>query len=94
MLPLSTLRWKVVYASSEEVTAANNDADKLFDQQESTWWQSRAVGGKAPYPHQVLIDLGGIETIRGMRLLPRADKKGTGAISEYRVFLKQVPFRL
>lgn len=90
---LSSLLWKVVYASSEEVTAGNHGADRIFDRQESTFWQSGAVGAEPTYPHQVVIDLGREETIKGLRCLPRTDNKKEGVIKEYRVFVKEQPFR-
>lgn len=92
--PVSTLKWKVVYADSEEITAANHAADKVYDQQESTIWQSQSVGGKPVHPHQIVIDLGETIQIKGFRYLPRSDKSVNGMIKRYRVFVKQTPFKL
>jgi len=91
--PLSTLKWNVVYASSEEVTAGNYSADKIFDHQESTFWQTQTVGAKPGYPHQFIIDLGGIEKIKGFRYLPRSDKKGEGMVKDFKVYVKKSGFR-
>lgn len=91
--PLSPLKWKIVYASSEEITSANYGADKIYDSQESTFWQSQSAGTKPGYPHQVVIDLGAKETIKGFRYLPRSDKRRDGIIRGYRVFVKQEPFK-
>lgn len=90
---LSSLKWKIAYASSEEVTAGNYGADKIYDQQESTFWQSQSVGAKPGYPHQVVLDLGSVEEIKGFRYLPRSDKKTEGMIKDYRIFVKQDPFK-
>lgn len=90
---ISTLKWKVVYADSEEITAANNAADKVYDQQESTFWQSQAVGGNPKHPHQVVIDLGEIVEITGLKYLPRSDKSQSGMVKDYRIFLKKDVFR-
>jgi beta-galactosidase len=90
--PLSSLKWKVLYAESEEITAGNFGADRIFDQQESTFWQTQSIGAKPPYPHQVVLDLGSIEMIKGFRYLPRSDKKNDGMIKEYRVFVKKEAF--
>ncbi|RZM04424.1 MAG: discoidin domain-containing protein [Pedobacter sp.] len=89
---LSTLKWKVVYASSEEITSANHAADKIFDQQESTFWQTQSVGAKPGYPHQVVIDLGEEQRIKGFRYLPRSDKKVDGMIKDFKLYIKTVPF--
>ncbi|WP_114781778.1 beta-galactosidase [Botryobacter ruber] len=92
--PLHTLRWKVVYADSEEVTAGNNAADKVFDNQESTFWQTQRTGQKPAHPHQVVIDLGETFRIKGFRYLPRSDKSTAGMIKEYKVYVKEEPFKL
>jgi beta-galactosidase len=91
---IPVLKWKIVYASSEEVTAGNYTADKVFDQQESTFWQTQFVGAKPSHPHQIVIDLGQIETIKGFRYLHRFDNKTEGMIKDYEVFIKVDPFKL
>lgn len=91
---LSTLKWKILYADSEEITAANNAADKVYDQQESTIWQTQTVSAKPSHPHQIIIDLGEVMKIKGFRYLPRSDKSNAGMIKDYRVFIKTVPFKL
>lgn len=91
---ISTLKWKIVYADSEEITSANHAADKLFDLQESTFWQSQVTGAKPNYPHQIVIDLGEEVSLKGLRCLPRSDGKTDGNVKDYRVYLKQQPFKL
>lgn len=93
-ITLSTLKWKVLYADSEEITASNSAADKVFDQQESTVWQTQAVGAKPAHPHQVVIDLGDVVKVTGFRYLPRSDKSTAGMIKDHRVFLKTTAFKL
>jgi beta-galactosidase len=92
--PISTLKWKISYADSEEITSANHAADKIFDLQESTFWQSQATGAKPGYPHQIVIDLGEQTSLKGIRYLPRSDGKTAGNIKGYRLYLKQQPFKL
>lgn len=91
---ISTLKWKIMYADSEEITASNSAADKVFDQQESTLWQSQSIGAKPIHPHQIVIDLGEVKTVKGFRYLPRSDKSNAGMIKDYRVFLKTLPFKM
>jgi len=91
---ISTLKWRIIYADSEEITSANHAADKLFDLQESTFWQSQTTGAKPGYPHQVVMDLGEQTSLTGFRYLPRSDGKTDGNIKNYRVYLKQQPFKL
>ena len=59
--------WKIVYADSEETRSGNRTADKIYDLQESTFWQT--VDNVA-YPHQVVIDLGKEYKVTGFRILP------------------------
>jgi beta-galactosidase len=91
---LSRLKWKIVYADSEEITSANNAADKLFDQQESTFWQTESAARNPGHPHQVVIDMGEEVKLRGFRYLPRSDRNPRGIIKDYRVFISKQPFRL
>ncbi|HEX8462711.1 MAG TPA: discoidin domain-containing protein, partial [Segetibacter sp.] len=90
---LSTLKWKIIYADSEEITASNSAADKVFDQQESTIWQSQSVGAKPEHPHQIVIDLGETVKIKGFRYLPRSDRSNAGMIKDYRIFIKNQVFK-
>ena len=90
---ISTLNWKIIYADSEEITAANYAADKIFDQQESTIWQTQMVGAKPKYPHQIVLDLGLEVHLSGFRYLPRSDKNTKGMIKDYQIFFKSDPFK-
>ena len=92
IIPVS--KWKIVYADSEEVTKGNYTADKTFDKQESTFWQTQSVAAKPAHPHQMVIDLGQVETIKGFRCLHRFDSKPEGMIKDYKVFLTSKPFQL
>ena len=91
---IPVLKWKIVYASSEETTSGNYTADKVFDQQESTFWQTQSAGAKPAHPHQMVIDLGQIESIKGFRYLHRFDNKPQGMIKEYKIYIKSEPFKL
>ncbi len=92
--PIPSQNWKIIYADSEEITAANNSADKIFDQQESTAWQTQSTGSKPAYPHQVIIDLGQQVLMKGFRILPRPDKNNKGMIKDYEIYLKDRIFNL
>ena len=90
---ISTLKWKVIYADSEEITSANHAADKIFDLQESTFWQSQTTGAKPGYPHQIVLDLGEQTSLTGFRYLPRSDGKKEGYIKDYKAYFKQQAFK-
>lgn len=89
---LSALKWTVVYADSEEINLTNNAADKIFDLQESTFWQTSSTSKKKPYPHQIVIDLGESLSLKAFKYLPRADKKTQGMIKDFRILVKETPF--
>ena len=81
---LSREPWLVKFADSEEVNRGNYTADKVFDLQESTYWQSAR---KSPLPHLLVIDLGSVQTISALDYLPRAESGAPGSIKDYKVFI-------
>lgn len=91
---LSRQHWKLIYADSEEVDAANNVATNVFDLQESTIWHTSYSVEKDPYPHQIVIDLGEDKDVSGFMYLPRMEANKPGMIKDYQVYLKEVPFKL
>ncbi len=75
--------WKVKYADSEE-DRGNHTGDKAFDLQESTYWQTEK---SSSFPHLLVIDLGGEQTVTGLEYLPRAEQGAPGAISRCAIFV-------
>ncbi|MDE6332887.1 MAG: discoidin domain-containing protein, partial [Muribaculaceae bacterium] len=88
---LSREPWIVDWADSEEVNQGNRSADKLFDLQESTYWST--VPGAA-FPHSFVIDLGAVRNIGGIQYLPRMEQGAPGSIKNYKVYIKNSPFKL
>ena len=84
---LSREDWKIYYADSEDKTSGNHTAEKIFDLQESTYWQS----DDNDFPHVVVIDMGGEETVGGIEYLPRQESGNPGAIAEYQIYLTADP---
>lgn len=82
--------WTVMHADSEDTQGANRSADKTFDLQESTYWQT--VPG-TPFPHTVVIDLGRPRNISGFQYLPRMEAEVPGAIKNYKIYVKETPFK-
>ena len=88
---LSREPWTVMYADSEEVSAGNHSADKIFDLQESTYWSSEP--GKK-FPHQIVIDLGAICNISGIQYLPRMESEVPGGIGKFKFYIRESePFK-
>ena len=80
---LSREPWTVKYATSEEDNG-NHLGDKVFDLQESTYWQT--VKG-TDFPHLLVIDLGSEQQVRGIEYLPRAEQGTPGSAKDVRIFL-------
>ena len=76
--------WTTKYADSEDENG-NHTGDKVFDLQESTYWKTVKGAG---FPHLLVIDLGGEQTITGFEYLPRAEQGAPGSIKNYKIFVK------
>lgn len=77
--------WTVDYVSSEDNEGVNRTGDKIFDLQESTYWQSKPGAG---YPHIVVIDLGRPVNASAIQYLPRMEPGAPGAIKNVKVYMK------
>ena len=80
---LSREPWTVKYASSEEENG-NHLGDKVFDLQESTYWQT--VKG-SDFPHLLVIDLGSVQSVKALEYLPRAEQGAPGSVKNFKVYL-------
>ena len=80
---LSREPWTVKYASTENENG-NHLGDKVFDLQESTFWQTER-GTEAPY--LLVIDLGSEQTVKALEYLPRAEQGAPGSVKDYRIYL-------
>ena len=87
---LSREPWTVMYADSEDTQGVNRSADKTFDLQESTYWQTAPGAG---FPHSVVIDLGAAHNVAGFQYLPRMEAEVPGAIKNFKIFVKDNPFK-
>ena len=83
--------WRIVYADSEETDAENGGAENALDLQPTTFWHTRYSGGAVPGPHLLVVDLGAVRDLSGLRILPRPENRN-GRIRGYRVFLRETPF--
>ena len=80
---LSREPWVAKYVDSEEENG-NHTLDKVYDLQESTYWQT--VRG-ASLPHLMVIDLGSVQTVTALEYLPRAEQGAPGSAKNYKVYL-------
>ena len=87
---IAPTKWKLHYVDSEETEAGNSDGTKVFDTQESTFWQSQARGKRPGYPPQLLLDLGEEIEVKALRYLPRTDNKTEGMVKDYRIYIEKI----
>ena len=75
--------WTTKYATSEEENG-NHTGDKVYDLQESTYWQTEKG---SQLPHLLVIDLGKEQAVTALEYLPRAEQGAPGSIKNYRIFI-------
>jgi len=75
--------WTTKYANSEEENG-NHTGDKVYDLQESTYWQTEK---SASLPHLIVIDLGSQQTVSALEYLPRAEQGAPGSVKNYKIYL-------
>ena len=75
--------WKTKYANSEEENG-NHLGDKVFDLQESTYWQTEK---SAQAPHLLVIDLGSEQTVTALEYLPRAEQGAPGSVKNFKIYV-------
>ena len=80
---LSREPWTTKYADSEN-EVGNHTGDKVYDLQESTYWQTQRG---ADFPHLLVIDLGSVQSLKALEYLPRAEQGAPGSIKQCRVFV-------
>ncbi len=84
--PLNQSGWTLHSVDSEELVGENGDAVNAFDGNPSTFWHTQWSGGNPPPPHEIVIDLGTVQTVSGFRYLPRQDGGENGRIANYRFY--------
>ncbi|MCR5152101.1 MAG: beta-galactosidase [Prevotella sp.] len=80
---ISREMWTVVYADSEDDNG-NHLGDKVFDLQESTYWQTERG---ATLPHLLIIGLGTEETISGLEYLPRVEQDASDGVKDVKIYV-------
>ena len=75
--------WQAYYADSEK---GNATLDKMFDLQESTYWQTEPG---ADFPHLAIVDMGKEITVTAFEYLPRAEQGAPGSVKGMKLFVKK-----
>ena len=76
-------KWNIVFTNTEAL--GEGVADDMIDSDEKTYWHSAWRKDVKPLPHQVIIDLGNIRTVKGFRILTR-DVNLPGCIKDFRLY--------
>ncbi len=88
-VPLDRTNWHVVYVDSQETIGENGAATNVIDNRTNTIWHTRWLGGAAPLPHEIQVDLGGFFNVQGFRYLPRQDGGLNGRIGQYEFYVSE-----
>ena len=75
--------WVAYYADSEK---GNSTLDKMFDLQESTYWQTEKG---ANFPHLGIVDMGKEVTITAIEYLPRAEQGAPGSVKAFKLYVRK-----
>ncbi len=75
--------WQAYYADSEK---GNSTLDKMFDLQESTYWQTEKG---ASFPHLGIVDMGREVTVTAVEYLPRAEQGAPGSVKGFKLYVKE-----
>ncbi len=75
--------WQAYYADSEK---GNSTLDKMFDLQESTYWQTEKG---ASFPHLGIVDMGKEVTISAFEYLPRAEQGAPGSVKSFKLYIRK-----
>jgi beta-galactosidase len=86
---IPTSQWKVVKVSSQEMEGENAPVTNAFDGNPKTIWHTQWKAQQAPYPHELIVDLGVKTEAVGFRLLPRQGGAQNGKPNHIQVFLSQ-----
>ncbi|MDX2185529.1 MAG: beta-galactosidase [Opitutaceae bacterium] len=88
--PLSRSGWRVLWVSSEGMSAGEGVAENLLDGQSASYWIND-WGQK--YPQRIILDLASSSKVSAIRLLPRQDGAADWA-KAYEIYLSHTPFNL
>lgn len=62
--------WQIVYTNTEQT--GEGYAEQMIDDDVSSYWHSQWMGEVTPFPHRVIVDLGEIQAVKGIRIRHRS----------------------
>ncbi|MGH8882713.1 MAG: discoidin domain-containing protein, partial [Stackebrandtia sp.] len=79
--------WVASADSAETANSPPHPAANAIDGNPSTMWHTRWIGGTAPLPHWLVVDMGTGHPVGGFRYLPRQDGSSNGRIAGYKFYV-------
>jgi hypothetical protein len=79
--------WVVSADSAETANSPPHPVANAIDGNPSTMWHTRWIGGTAPLPHWLVVDMGTSHPLGGFRYLPRQDGSPNGRIAGYKFYV-------
>jgi beta-galactosidase len=83
-IPVDKNQWKIKYSDSHE---EGRPASNIIDGNPHSFWHTEWSKKVTKHPHEVVVDLGEIYKIAGVKLLPRQDGSENGSIKEFEILL-------
>ena len=81
--PINKKKWNIVHTNTEAV--GEGVAEDMIDGDESTYWHCAWKKDVKALPHQIIVDLGNIRTVKGFRICVR-DVNLPGCIKDFRLY--------
>jgi len=78
--------WTIAYVDSEERAGEDGSAENAIDGQTANFWHTEWKNASPNHPHQLILNLGEVQTISGFRYVPRQGE-GDGRIKDYRIII-------
>ena len=81
--PIGKKKWEIVHTNTEAL--GEGVAEDMIDGDVATYWHSAWKKDVKQLPHQIIIDLGNIRTVKGFRIYMR-DVNLPGCIKDFRLY--------
>ena len=80
--------WTLAYVDSEERISEDGSALNAINGQAADFWHTEWSQAQPGHPHRLVLDLGQVTVIGGLRYTPRPGNSSVGGrIKDYRVYV-------
>lgn len=81
--------WSATASNSETAARYDTRPQCVLDGDPVTWWHTKWLGGDAPLPHSITIDMKQAQVISAVRYLPAEIVNNNGTIREYELHVSE-----